>query len=84
MSIKTMSGVSRSYSRDRRDSVARFANHLAAKGLDHFGQILAREDRIVHDQIAHRLIVPASFNGSKLFHDTPPLLQLKHEPTTFG
>ena len=43
--------------RDGRQAISGFAGHFAAEHLDHFDQILAREDGIVHHQVANRLIV---------------------------
>src|SRR5205807_8621998 len=47
--------------------VAGFAGQLAAEHLDHFDEVLAREDGIVHYQVADRLIVFSQQSG-ELFH----------------
>ena len=60
------------------------ADHLPAEGFDHPDQVLAGEHRVIHDQIAHRLSVLAPLYGRKLFHGTPPKLQLNHDLRTFG
>src|SRR5689334_6420666 len=43
--------------RDGRAAIAGFAHNLAAKGLNHLGHVLAREDRIVYHQVPDRLAV---------------------------
>jgi hypothetical protein len=44
--MSTMSGVT-----------SGFAGHFAAEHLDHFDEILACENGIVHHQVANRLII---------------------------
>ena len=50
-------------------AIAGFANDLTAEGFDHLGQAFAREDGIVHDQVAHGLAVLFSSECFKLFHN---------------
>src|SRR5262249_5293523 len=50
-------------------AVARFAHDFAAERLQHLGEVLAREDRVVDYQISHWLVVPCSNQCSKLLHD---------------
>src|ERR1700683_2341952 len=54
---------------DGGQAVARLASHRAAKSLDHFGQAFAREDGVVHDQIADRLLVLLACEGFGFLHD---------------
>src|SRR5581483_155700 len=57
-------------------SVTGFAGDLPAEALDHAGKILAREDRVVNDEISHRLTVLAAFHWCKLLHKTTLPLSL--------
>lgn len=54
--------------RDGRAAVARLAGDLAAKRVDHLRQILARENRVVNDEIPDRLVVFLSRQRRKWFH----------------
>src|ERR1700690_1540982 len=53
-------------------TVSRFARHLATEGFDHSGQILTREDGIVHYQVADWLTILSAFHWCKLLHIQPP------------
>src|SRR6185437_7218051 len=53
-------------------AIARLADDLAAERLEHLGDVFAGEDRVVHDQVAHRLVVFASNYRSKLLHIHSP------------
>ena len=54
--------------RDGGQAVAGFSGQLAAEHLDHFDEVLSREDRIVHHEVADRLTV-FSQQSAELFHD---------------
>ncbi len=43
--------------RDGRQAIPGFAGHFAAEHLDHFDEILAREDGVVYHKVANRLII---------------------------
>src|SRR5579863_6210161 len=55
---------------DSGHAVSGFACDLATECFDHPGQIFAREDGIVHYQVADRLTVLTAFHWRKLFHIT--------------
>src|SRR6202795_3333009 len=54
---------------DGGQAIACLAGQMSTEGLDHAGQVLARKDRVVHDQIADRLPVLAAFYWRKLLHN---------------
>src|SRR5579872_11472 len=66
---------------DGSKAVAGFAGHLPAERFNHSREILAREDRIVHDQVADGLPVFASFYWCELLHNTLPF-QFHHDGYT--
>src|SRR5262249_28083692 len=51
-----------------RQSISGFAGHLPPKTFNDSAQVLARKNGVVHDQIADRLTVFASFYWCKLLH----------------
>ncbi len=53
--------------RDGGQAVAGFPGHFAAEHLDHFDEVLARKDGIVHHEVANRLIIFSEQSG-ELFH----------------
>src|SRR5271169_5559502 len=53
-------------------AISGFACDLAPECFDHPGQILAREDGIVHYQVANWLTVLTAFDWYKLLHIQPP------------
>src|SRR5579863_2971364 len=53
---------------DGGQAVAGLSRHLPAERLDHAGQILAGKHGVVHDQIADRLTVFATFYWCELLH----------------
>src|SRR5437773_10936147 len=53
---------------DSRQAVAGFAGDFAAEKLHHLDDILSREDRVVHNEIADRLVIFPEQSG-KLWHN---------------
>ena len=53
---------------DGSHSVPGLARHLPAKGLHHAGQVLARENGVIHNQVADWLPVLAASYWRKLLH----------------
>src|SRR5437879_2682966 len=53
---------------DSRQAVAGFAGNFAAEELHHLDDILSREDRVVHNEIADRLVIFPEQSG-KLWHN---------------
>ena len=69
---------------DGGQAVSGFARDLAAESFDHAGQILAREDGVVHDQVADWLPVFAAFYWCKLLHNNLLLLTRVPYASTAG
>src|SRR5882724_3334559 len=53
---------------DSRQAVTGFAGNVAAEELHHLDDILSREDRVVHNEIADRLVIFPEQSG-KLWHN---------------